>query len=329
MATKTKTKAVQDFLELLKNPDVREALDLQPRHDEAFKPGLSILSADGITVDQIEAPDGVWVEARVLYQSRTYGQAFASNRIDGAGNKFVSSRFMWGNYSYAYIRKYSPAGVVLGKWQVCFPGLPRVPNPGVTGVGKVDGVSITPTGTDIEVQLTDHVLDAMRQNQNAVALIEDVWVPYTGGALGASEEGATPTFIPTGSDPDPEVEVTIEQIEAVVKFQVERIVGADQANSLVNRFSHGDDVRGQIRKVGKQALVYLADPANYNDPNDPEHLAQKYQDAQFGMTLNAIWVDLVKMVTGSEEATGYDAARLNAALRALIRNPQESEEPTS
>lgn len=114
-------------------------------------------------------------------------------------------------------------------------------------------------------------------------------------------------------------DVDYARVEAIVKFVVERVVGATESDSLVNKLTTGNvSVRTALRQISKQALVYLQDPANYNDPNDPEHLAQKYQDAVFSFNKNAAANPLANVLGGSDAWGMARRNELKAAVREVL-----------
>lgn len=128
-------------------------------------------------MEQIENPVGHQVIAQPVYQSRTFGQDGGAVLVHPtSGNRYIASRWLNGNWTCVYVRRYSPnMASVLDSWVVTYPGVPARPNPAVLGVGKIDGFSMAPAGRDIVVVLGGHVTNAERENPINVATLAGAW----------------------------------------------------------------------------------------------------------------------------------------------------------
>jgi hypothetical protein len=252
----------------------------------------------------------IQVPSAEVYRTRR-GLGEVDPIIDAAGNTFIAVREITGNDTDAYIRKHAPNGALVGEWEV----------QGANG-WKIDGCALGASGDHLIVATASHDLTPNpegRWSAAGLAHIPGVFVPFTGQL---PEGGAAGAFTPV----ETEVEVDYNLIRGIVKQEVQAIIGADERNSLVNRFSHGDDVRGQIRIVDKQASTYLIDRANYNDPTDPDHLARKFQDGLFEQVKNAN-AGVQANILGGVDAWGVARRdELKAIIREVIEEVNASEE---
>lgn len=252
----------------------------------------------------------VTVQSAEVYRTKR-GQGDSAILVDAAGNTFVATREITGNDTDFYVRKISPAGVVMGEWEV----------QGANGY-KIDGGDLGASGDHLLVATSAHdtpnpIPPDGRWSAMGLAHIPGVFVPFDNQA---PEAGGPDAFTPTDPDPDPTPGgggVT----KAEVQWLLEHIIGADENNSLVNRFSHGDDVRGQIRIVDKQALVYLIDRANYEDLTDRDRLAKKFQDGLFEQVKNANAGVQENILGGKDEWGQARRDELKAIIREVVNEP--------
>lgn len=243
-------------------------------------------------IQQIENPDGTWVDAPILYQSKTYGNGVAAVRVDGGGNLFIGSRFIHNNATVVYIEKIDVNGNVVGKWNVVIEGQPHVLNPDALGIPKIDAFDFAPSGTDLFVALGGHVLDSERENPVALAKIPGVWVPYTGST---PEQGADGAYVPPSGGSQPE-SVDYARIQS----------GVDASLDTTKHW-----IKDQLAYVLETYTVPHAGQAAANAIIP--HLA----DALYRPILDAIWLDLEKIAQGTDNPTGMNAQQLHDAWVAL------------
>lgn len=178
-------------------------------------------------------------------------------------------------------------------------GPSQAPTYRINPVDKIDRVAIFNSGHDLIIVLVTHgraiVAGQPRPISIEMARINGIFATTPDYVAERGGEGVTivPTDpIPVGGGATPE------QVQAIV----EAALGATAANSLVKQITTGSvSVRTALREIDKQGLVYLMDPANYNDPNDHDHLAHKFQDEFYSYVANLVWAQLAKF----GEQVGY------------------------
>jgi hypothetical protein len=260
--------------------------------------------------EQLDRPDGQWVDAVTLHQSLDYGHTSGDVRVDDAGNQYEMTLFAKWNATIAYLRKYAPNGAVLAKWNIVCAGAPHdtnYQNPAWNGSGKIDEVQMCPTGRFMLVKLYAHNTNAERQNPVAQVLLDVGFVQF--GAGQNPEFGGYPTYAP---DPAPEVEVDYERVERIVNFVVERIVGAAQNDSLVNKITMGQgSMRQQLRALGKQATRELLTETDADAEQYKAALFQFVKNANAGVQAN---------ILGGQDAWGQARRdELKEIIREVLR----------
>jgi hypothetical protein len=156
---------------------------------------------------------------------------------------------------------------------------PAEPYARIEPTQKIDTVTLTHTGDMVLVYLTTHAPGpGPRKLRRELAVIPGVWrtTPQH-----EAEEGGAGAYRGGDMLPTPEVEpVDYEEIERRVNFVVERIVGAAQSDSLVNKITAGQgSMRQQLRALGKQATRELLTGTDQD--------AQQYKDALYQFVKNA------------------------------------------
>ena len=211
--------------------------------------------------EQIEAPDGIWVDAPTLYQSREWGIIRGAPRVDGAGNKYELSLFAKWNATIAYLRKYSPTGAILGKWNIVFAGAPHTTNyadPRWNGSGKMDDIGMCPAGRFMLVALYGHETDTERQNPLAEVLIDVDYRPF--GAGQNPENGGYPVQT-AGSEPNPEPQPEGGLSAEDKEWMHNQLLGSPAGTPFRQLWGAGGDIRiGIWQKVGDWFRDFFADP---------------------------------------------------------------------
>lgn len=144
----------------------------------------------------------VTVQSAEVYRTKR-GQGDSAILVDAAGNTFVATREITGNDTDFYIRKISPAGVVMGEWEV----------QGANGY-KIDGGDLGASGDHLLVATSAHdtpnpIPPDGRWSAMGLAHIPGVFVPFDNQA---PEAGGPDAFTPT----ETEVEVDYPRIQTMI-----------------------------------------------------------------------------------------------------------------
>lgn len=247
----------------------------------------------------------IQVSSAEIYRTQR-GQGDCAVLVDGAGNTFIGVREITGNDTDYYVRKHAPDGSLVGEWDV----------QGANG-WKIDSGDLGASGDHLLVSTASHDLPpdpTGRYSAAGLAHIPGVFVPFTNQL---PEGGAAGAFSPEGEpQPAPEVEVDYDRIkretEAVVNFVVERIIGADQQNSLINRITTGPtiSVRQALRGLQKDAAIQLL--------TGTDAQAEQYKDALFDFVKNANAGVQANILGGQDEWGVERRNELKAAVREVM-----------
>lgn len=144
----------------------------------------------------------VTVQSAEVYRTKR-GQGDSAILVDAAGNTFFGTREITGNDTDFYVRKVSPAGVVVGEFEV----------QGANG-WKIDGGDLGASGDHLLVATSAHdtpnpIPPEGRWSAMGLAHIPGVFVPFDNQA---PEAGGPDAFTPT----ETEVEVDYERIQTMI-----------------------------------------------------------------------------------------------------------------
>lgn len=265
--------------------------------------------------EQIANPDGVWVDATIIYQTTGYDQVAESMRVDGAANTHLASLWSHGNCTVVYYRIINVAGAVIGKYNIVMQGTPHTLDPAMSGKPKTVDFDMAPSGRDMVFSLGGHLADPTHsQNPVAVGRIPGVYVPVVSAS---PEDGKAGSFQPVEGEPEPGGGgVTEDQLRAILRDELGL---RDGENDLIGQFAANaptgqSTVRKGLHETGvgdtKKAEIELL---TGNPETDPQ--ARQYQDALFAFVKNASanpWAN----VLGGQDAWGQ--AR-QEELRQIIR----------
>jgi hypothetical protein len=225
--------------------------------------------------------------------------------VDAAGNIFHAARFQDGNWTRAYVTKTTPAGVVVGRWQV-----------GAGHAYKLDSLGLTASGADLLVATVAHDTPNPpppegRLSTFAVAVIPGVFVPF-GNQI--PKAGAAGAFVP---QIEQEPQVDYDRIAQIVQVKVE--AGIDD---LAQRFGDDGPRRAIFDKAG-DALLYMSDPGNHG----AEWKTGRYQDVIYERDLQRQYEALNKHIIGENPALPIENQGYIELIKRCVREVLREGDP--